>query len=658
MLRPDHIVVVIEEDRAANAIGDPNMPYINQLASSGLVFSNSHGVNPSTQEGEMDYLALYSGSTQGVTDNGRGYTFAGAEPRQVALFDAGLSFAGYSESLPADGSQVTEASTRRPGVHPDLYVRNYNPMAMFTDAGPGVTNAAVNQTFNAFKSLSTYTASLPTVSFVVPNMLHSTHGSNEAHALRDRPGDEYNCAPQCADTWLRQQPRRLRAVGQDAQQPADRHRRRRGPRQQLRPPAVTTIVNGDPRLFVPGTDATTINHYNVLRTIEDMYGLSPLGSTATASGLNTNGQGQLADSQSSTTPPPANQPPGTSVVGQPVTFTARVAPVAARRRHADRDGPVPRGRHELRQPRRDQRRHRDQPADEFARGRLAHDHRLLQQRRQLHRQHGARRDADGHAGGYDAVAGQEHRVGGLRAAGHADRHDRGDHPRRRDAGGVVTFTDGSSTLGTASLNASGVATLTTSSLGVGSHSVAASYAGSGNYAGSASAAQAIAVVRSSSTASLTSSANPAAAGQAVTFTATVNAAAPGAGTPSGTVQFRIDGADFGDPVALAGGSATSPSTSTLAGGNHTITAVYSGDANFAGSTAPALTQTVGSTQTAVATTTTLATSASPAVFGQPVTLTATVAASAGGTPAGRSRSPTAPRRSASSRSTRPATPRC
>src|SRR4029078_5888633 len=123
-------------------------------------------------------------------------------------------------------------------------------------------------------------------------------------------------------------------------------------------------------------------------------------------------------------------------------------------------------------------------------------------------------------------------------------------------------------------------------------------------------------------------------GQAVTFTATIAATSPGAGTPTGTVQFRSHGAYSGAPVALAGGSATSPSTSTLAGGNHTITAVYSGDSNYFGSSAPALTQTVGSTQTAAATTPTLATPASPAVFGQPVTLTATVATPASGTPTG------------------------
>src|SRR5207244_10985532 len=68
VVRPDHIVVVVEEDRFSNAIGDTaHMPYLNQLAASSLVYTNSHGVaHPSLP----DYLALYAGSTLGITDNG------------------------------------------------------------------------------------------------------------------------------------------------------------------------------------------------------------------------------------------------------------------------------------------------------------------------------------------------------------------------------------------------------------------------------------------------------------------------------------------------------------------------------------------------------------------------------------------------------------
>jgi len=85
---------------------------------------------------------------------------------------------------------------------------------------------------------------------------------------------------------------------------------------------------------------------------------------------------------------------------------------------------------------------------------------------------------------------------------------------------------------------------------------------------------------------LVSSAKPSAFGQALTFTATISITAPGAGTPSGTVQFRIDGSNFGSAagVSTAGGVTTaSLSTTSLAVGSHTVTASYSGDGSFASS---------------------------------------------------------------------------
>ncbi len=76
-----------------------------------------------------------------------------------------------------------------------------------------------------------------------------------------------------------------------------------------------------------------------------------------------------------------------------------------------------------------------------------------------------------------------------------------------------------------------------------------------------------------------SSSNPSVPGQAVTFNATVN---PSSAT--GTVQFVIDGAAFGSPVALSSGSATSTATSSLSAGSHTVSATYSGNINYLGST--------------------------------------------------------------------------
>jgi hypothetical protein len=74
-------------------------------------------------------------------------------------------------------------------------------------------------------------------------------------------------------------------------------------------------------------------------------------------------------------------------------------------------------------------------------------------------------------------------------------------------------------------------------------------------------------------------------GQAVTFTAIVTALGTQI-TPTGTVQFVIDDSDFGSAVTLVNGAATIPSPATLGAGNHTISAIYSGDANCSPSTSP------------------------------------------------------------------------
>jgi streptogramin lyase len=146
--------------------------------------------------------------------------------------------------------------------------------------------------------------------------------------------------------------------------------------------------------------------------------------------------------------------------------------------------------------------------------------------------------------------------------------------------GTVTFLDGNTVLGTAQLNAAGQAALTVS-LGVGNHQLTAVYGGTGGFAGSTSAAAAVTVNRAATAVSLRSSVNPAVTGQAVTFTATVAAAAPGAGTPSGTVKFK-DGSVVLGTVAVGAGGQASFTTIFSAAGSHNVTAVYSGDANFVG----------------------------------------------------------------------------
>ncbi len=179
------------------------------------------------------------------------------------------------------------------------------------------------------------------------------------------------------------------------------------------------------------------------------------------------------------------------------------------------------------------------------------------------------------------------------------------------------------------ITASGVASINTSSLAVGNHSITATYNGDGsdsNYATSTSAALTV-PVRYSSTSTLTASPDAAASGQLATFTAAIT---PGvAGEPTGSVTF-YDGATAlgaGTVSQVDGGYYATFSTSSLAAGNHTITAIYSGDGNFASSSA-ALSYAVNPTSVGVFC------SSDTAISTQQVEFTAVVASTGSGTPTG------------------------
>jgi hypothetical protein len=162
----------------------------------------------------------------------------------------------------------------------------------------------------------------------------------------------------------------------------------------------------------------------------------------------------------------------------------------------------------------------------------------------------------------------------------------------------------------------GVARLTVSSLAVGAHQIQAVYGGDANFTGKASGFMTQTVNKDASITRVTSSKNPSVTGTAVTFTATVVAAAPGSGTPTGTATFK-DGSVTLHSGPLSSGKATF-TTSALALGNHSITVVYGGDGNFIGSSG-GLTQAVRQ-----ATSTSVTSSVNPSLFGQSVKFTATV----------------------------------
>lgn len=160
--------------------------------------------------------------------------------------------------------------------------------------------------------------------------------------------------------------------------------------------------------------------------------------------------------------------------------------------------------------------------------------------------------------------------------------------------GSVVFKDGTTTLDTVALNASGVATFTTSSLSQASHSITATYGGDVTYFDKVSPVLTQVVSKMNTTTALISSANPALPGASVTFTATVTPFS-GGGTPTGNVVFK-DGAATLNTVPLTGGVATY-TTSALAAGIHSITATYNGSSLYNTSVSDALNQSIAGTFT-------------------------------------------------------------
>src|SRR5579859_3209228 len=238
---PAHVVIVIEENHAYNeVIGSSSAPYINSLAQNGALFSQSFAV---THPSQPNYLALFSGSTQGVTDDNGPISFPGPDLGST-LAAAGKTFAGYSEDLPSVGSLVLTSGA---------YARKHNPWADFTDVP-----SSENQPFSSFP---TSYDSLPTVSFVVPNL------NNDMHDGTIQQGDSWLQSNLGAyATWAKTH-NSLLIVTWDEDDSSQSNQ-------------IPTIFYG--ANVAAGQCSTAINHYSVLRTIEDMYGLPYAGAAANA----------------------------------------------------------------------------------------------------------------------------------------------------------------------------------------------------------------------------------------------------------------------------------------------------------------------------------------------------------------------------------------
>jgi len=166
----DHILIVVEENKDyEQIIGNKDAPYINMLATEGANFTRMFGEeHPS----EGNYFWMFSGNNQnvGFEDRVPSSRFSTSSLGEQ-LIKKGLSFKGYSESLPAIGSEadVTPPNCR----YPCIYGRKHVPWISFAAIPNGTTaDASSNLRFVDFPS--DYTK-LPTVAFVIPNMENDMH---------------------------------------------------------------------------------------------------------------------------------------------------------------------------------------------------------------------------------------------------------------------------------------------------------------------------------------------------------------------------------------------------------------------------------------------------------------------------------------------------
>jgi hypothetical protein len=187
--------------------------------------------------------------------------------------------------------------------------------------------------------------------------------------------------------------------------------------------------------------------------------------------------------------------------------------------------------------------------------------------------------------------------------------------------GTVTFLNGSTTVGTGTLDSTGTATYSTTTLAVSTYTLTAGYGGDSNYSTSTSSSQTLTVGPVSTTTTLTASATTVTSGTSIVFTAAV-APASGSIVPTGTVTFKDGTTTLGTGTLDATGKGTY-STSSLATGSHSVTAAYSGDTDNSSSTSAALAVTVNAPPPADFSLTLTPTSGS-VTAGSPGTVTVTV----------------------------------
>lgn len=236
--RPQHTVIVIEENRPfAKIIDNPSAPYINELAKHGVLFTASYGV---THPSQPNYLVLFSGSTHGINSDACPLELSGNN-LAGELAGKGMSFVSYAESMPQPGFA---------GCSYDAYFRKHNPLANW---------AGLWQFNQAFAAFPQDPGKLPTVAMVIPDQRNDMHDGSIAQ------GDAWlsrNIEPYVR--WAMTHDSLLILTWDEDDGSSDNR--------------IATLFIGP--MVKQGVSGQQINHYNILRTIEEMYGLSYLGGSA------------------------------------------------------------------------------------------------------------------------------------------------------------------------------------------------------------------------------------------------------------------------------------------------------------------------------------------------------------------------------------------
>ena len=265
---PDHIVILFEENSGySQIIGNKHAPHINALAHmpNAAVFTQFYAkAHPS----QPNYLVFFSGSSQGVEDDDLPDGIPFTTPNLCAeLIAAGRTFKTYSEDLPKVGYKETSYMTGKGN-----YVRKHNPCMNWTGTGPNQFPDTVSQPFGDFPHAGNY-ASLPTVSYVVPNLEDDMHNN-------------YCGVPPCpktvarADDWMYSN---LDSLQQWAMTHNSQFILMFDEDDNFHGNNIPVIFFGP--MVKGGEYNQKVDHLNLLHTIESIYGLGHAGNSANSSSI-------------------------------------------------------------------------------------------------------------------------------------------------------------------------------------------------------------------------------------------------------------------------------------------------------------------------------------------------------------------------------------